>query len=125
MKSTSQSEGTPDTIRKPQRMRLIQRFCLVTAILIVSYVTSFFAFRLAAIPFPLAHDNAPETHVVLFSLNTDVHLAIKFFYSPLIAVFPGRVAFPNRHEHENLVDNLMPKTARRVPVRLGTRSGFN
>jgi hypothetical protein len=37
-------------------------------------------------------------------LNTNVHVAARIFYAPLIATIPGNRYYPSRAEHKNLVD---------------------
>jgi len=76
---------------------------IVLALGMALYVGSYAWFWATPFQFDLAHGSDPQHYLVIFSMNTDRHCAVRAFYWPLICTVPGHRYYPNREEHEKLL----------------------
>ena len=71
----------------------------------IFYLGSFLMFRALPYEFDLAHPSDPQHYLVVFSSNTELHCAARSCYWPLIATIPGHRHYPNRQEHQILMED--------------------
>lgn len=83
-------------------LQVLKRCSAIASALVVLYLTSFAAFLATRVhEFSLA-PSPPYSRLLLFSMNTNAHLALRAFYAPLVSAMSSKVWCPVQHEHEAL-----------------------
>jgi len=122
---TEQEPEKPSADSGTDPRRRADRLIVGITVLAALYPLSFLWFYVVhSHEFSKALPGDPWRHLVIFSDNTTVHVALRRFYAPLVAITSNRKHVPTSEEHEGLM-NWPPRCtdARRVAIAIHRARG--